>query len=151
MPDSVPNVRAGSDPQDAGQEAVLATLRRLVAARGPGGDTPRPAASPAGDGADVPTAPGAEPRTRASLPPGAAPLRLAQRAEALPLVLSHAQRVWPCDPAGAPGDEAALRALLARAVREELRGEAGAHLTRKLRRMVREEIALALQSHGGGR
>ena len=67
-----------------------------------------------------------------------------------PLVLAQANRVRAPEPAGARPDDA-LRALVARAVRDELRGEVGTHLTRKLRRMVREEIALALQSRDLGR
>lgn len=45
-------------------------------------------------------------------------------------------------------DEAMLREIVARLVREELQGTMGEHITRNLRRMVRREIAraLALQS-----
>lgn len=45
-------------------------------------------------------------------------------------------------------DEAMLREIVARLVREELQGKMGQHITRNLRRMVRREIAraLALQS-----
>ena len=76
-------------------------------------------------------------RLVADRPEAPAPLRLGALA---PLVLGREQRV---EAEGATDD--ALCALVARAVRDELRGEVGAHLTRRLRRMVREEIALALQ------
>ena len=115
MTDTMPSHRT-----DAGQEDVLVSLRRLVAARH---ETPPP-------------------------------LRLGERASEeeplAPLVLAQANRVRAPEPAGAQPDDA-LRALVARAVRDELRGEIGTHLTRKLRRMVREEIAQALQSRDLGR
>ena len=80
-------------------------------------------------------------RLVADRPEAPAPLRLGAVTGALaPLVLGREQRVE----AEAATDDA-LRALVARAVRDELRGEVGTHLTRRLRRMVREEIALALQ------
>jgi hypothetical protein len=43
-----------------------------------------------------------------------------------------------------PRDAAALRALIAEVVREELRGSFGEGISRNLRRMVRAEIARAL-------
>ncbi len=47
-------------------------------------------------------------------------------------------------PAPSWPDEAALRALVAEAVREELRGELGEKLTRNLRKLVRREVMQAL-------
>ena len=44
----------------------------------------------------------------------------------------------------APGDEAALRALIAEVVREELTGDLGERMTRNLRRLVRREVQQAL-------
>lgn len=40
-------------------------------------------------------------------------------------------------------DDAALRALIAEIVREELRGELGARITRNVRKLVRAELARA--------
>ena len=115
MPDTLPIHRT-----NAGQEDVLVSLRRLVAAR-PDAPPPLHLGTPA---------------------TGEEPLA--------PLVLAQAQRVRPPE-AAEPMPDDALRALVSRAVRDELRGEIGTHLSRKLRRMVREEIALALQSRDLGR
>ncbi len=123
MPDTLPVHRlsaAADTGSETGSDDVIVSLRRLVADRP---DTPVP------------------------------PLRLERRpgtraAPLPPLMLTAAQRLdLPAAPAPAPElEDAALRALLARAVRDELRGDTGAHLTRKLRRLIREEITLALQS-----
>ena len=126
MPDAIANRHPRHEDQD-----VLLSLRRLVARR-------------------------PDPRAMAPLELTAAQRGNPAANSAAPLVLSSAQRVRPAmSRAGTPPrrathvadmDDTALRALVASAVRDELRGEVGAHLTRRLRRLVREEIALALES-----
>lgn len=127
MPDAIANHHPRGEDQD-----VLLSLRRLVARR-------------------------PERRSMAPLELTAAQRGNPAANSAAPLVLSAAQRVRPAMTrrAGAPPpramnvaemDDTALRALVASAVRDELRGEVGAHLTRRLRRLVREEIALALET-----
>ena len=101
------------------REDVLVALRRLVAERA---DPPPPLRLGEGHTA------------RPAALPGPAPL-----------VLTAAQRIPP-RPEATGLDDDALRALVARAVRDALRGDLGAHLTRRIRRLVREEIDLALQS-----
>ncbi|MBK5926095.1 hypothetical protein [Rhodobaculum claviforme] len=59
-----------------------------------------------------------------------------------PLRLTPDQRVSDPDPN--PTEDAALRALVAEAVRAELQGAAGTRFTRQLRRLIRAEIAAAL-------
>lgn len=73
-------------------------------------------------------------RTRPDAPPQpAAPLP--------PLLLGPALRV---DTPETGLDPAALRAMVAETVRDELRGQTGTRFTRQLRRLIRAEIAEAL-------
>ena len=104
---------------------------------------PDPADGPTGDADALP-----EIRTEAealaeAVPSGAG----ASPRDSAPLLLQPFQTVTPVPRApdvAAPGDEAALRALIAEVVREELTGDLGERMTRNLRRLVRREVQQAL-------
>jgi len=109
----------------------VASVAAPVAARG----TLRPGA---------PAEPFAEGRAHVQEPVGHGP----GVGDAAPSVAASGEAAPAVPAAGAAGeallDEAALRALIAEVVREELRGETGERVTRNLRKLIRAEIARAL-------
>ncbi|MBP1806212.1 hypothetical protein [Rubellimicrobium aerolatum] len=118
----------------------------------PTGSIPAPATPDEAVAGPIPD-PSAIPPSAASAPDPAPPELPPAAAPPIPAP-AEAPAPRPPEPVPLPLaglDEAALRALVAEVVSEELRGETGARVTRNLRKLVRQEVLQALAMRAAAR